>query len=86
MNCKVGIIVFLTFLSSTFCDLLGQNRLGNNLHLFKMNRHDASFGNFYMMSMMAEMAKTKSGRSVLKTFMKTVPTRKTYFRGRIRQI
>ena len=86
MNCKVGIIFCLTLIGSSFCDLLGQNRLGNNLHLFQMNRHDASFGNFYMMSMMAEMAKTKSGRSVLKTFMKTVPTRKTNFRGRTRQI
>ena len=83
MNFKSKII-FMLQLTQSFCDLLGQNRLGNNLHLYKMKRFKGDFQDFYVMTMMVEMTKTNPGRKALKKFMKTVQLKKSNFRGRMR--
>ena len=76
--------LFLLQLTQIFCDLLGQNRLGNNLHLYKIKRFKGDYQDFFSMTLMAEMTKTNSGRKALKKFMKTVQLKKSNFRGRMR--
>ena len=65
------IIQLLTFTPLfSFCDLIGQNRLGNNLWLMKQNRAVQQTSKTFALSLLIELTKTESGRNRLHNFMK----------------
>ena len=81
MNFKIITNLFLS-ISPSFCDLIGQNRLGNNLMLMKFNGKQPQFRTqSFMISVLNEMTKTTAGRKAVKKFMTEIPNRRKKTRG-----
>ena len=86
MNFKTITYLFLS-INPCFCDLIGQNRLGNNRMLMNFNRKQSQFRTrSYMISVLTEMAKTTAGRKAVKKFMKKIPNRQKNSRGWVRSV
>ena len=77
------IIQLLTFTPQLiFCDLIGQNRLGNHRWVVKRNRAVQKPSKTVTISLLAELTKTESGRKRLRNFMKSMKPRKISKAGR----
>ena len=77
------IIQMLTFTPLfSFCDLIGQNRLGNNRWLMKHTPAVQQTSKTFALSLLIEMTKTEIGRKRLRNFMKGMKPRKINKAGR----
>ena len=78
-----NLIQMLTYIPQlSFCDLIGQNRLGNHRWLMKNHRSVKKTSNTFTFSLFAEMAKTESGRKHLRKFIKLMKPGKINKTGR----
>ena len=86
MNLKI-VTNLLLAICPCFCDLIGQNRLGNNRMVMNFNKKQPHFrSRSYMMALLTEMAKTTAGRNAVKNFMTKIPNRRAKnSRGRVRR-
>ena len=62
----------IIFISSCFSDLIGQNRLGNNLTIHRLKKFANVESRSLLIALIEEMSKTREGRKIVKGFMKNI--------------
>lgn len=78
--------LFLFLSKNILCDLIGQNRLGNNIEIRDLSSEPILTKSFLMVSIMTQLIKNGSGKNALKKFLKNMrkPV-KTKSHGRLRR-